>query len=445
MTEDTASVYIENYDNSSRSPSYLEHTVAAIKPLIAWRLRPELLQEAYQVPFAPYLFPELRNPLLEAAQGLLRSMQLQRRAKPLYFVGREDFYEKTRKQLNLLIEQGGLVSERHEHFYVCEFFQRGSCYTGLLTDVPFAEVQRGLIRPHEVTLAEKVKTYVRWFSALGIFPGPVSLVYQGNRKITELLEQEKKREADIDCQLSAERKYRFWRVRDEENFFSAFSMIDHAYIARGHHRLAAWEQFLERCQESQQDPWLESRAFFPAIWFPHEELKIFPVNRVLNSSCGMSARSVLTALGDYFSVNKTDCPRPPMRGTFSVYAGGSWYELYLQGEEMLPDDPVQASATSLLKRLVFQRALNIAQPEENSDIEYVDGVCEAAELERIVDSGQGVCAFCLFPPSWEEVITFADEGRLLLSCSTAIEPSLEVDGGMFICFEQGRNDERESL
>ena len=74
--------------------------------------------------------------------------------------------------------------------------------------------------------------------------------------------------------------------------------------------------------------------------------------------------------------------------------------------------------------------LGIHDPRTDERIQFVGGIRGIAELERLVDKGEGAVAFAMYPTSMEELLAVADSGRLMPPKSTWFEPKLR--SGLFI-------------
>ena len=66
----------------------------------------------------------------------------------------------------------------------------------------------------------------------------------------------------------------------------------------------------------------------------------------------------------------------------------------------------------------------IDDPRTSKRIQFVGGIRGTAELEKMVRSGEYVCAFSMHPTSIQELIEIADAGGIMPPKSTWFEPKL---------------------
>jgi len=85
---------------------------------------------------------------------------------------------------------------------------------------------------------------------------------------------------------------------------------------------------------------------------------------------------------------------------------------------------------SYLSNFVFEPILGIKDQRKDERIDFVGGIRGLEELERRVDSGEMAVAFALYPASMAELLSVADEGKIMPPKSTWFEPKLR--SGLFV-------------
>ena len=93
-------------------------------------------------------------------------------------------------------------------------------------------------------------------------------------------------------------------------------------------------------------------------------------------------------------------------------------------------DPIERLDVSVLAARVLDPLLGITDQRTDSRIAFVGGIRGAAELQRLVDSGEFAVAFALHPTSPVEVMDVADLGEVMPPKSTWFEPKLR--SGLFV-------------
>jgi uncharacterized protein (DUF1015 family) len=84
---------------------------------------------------------------------------------------------------------------------------------------------------------------------------------------------------------------------------------------------------------------------------------------------------------------------------------------------------------TLLQEHILKPVFGINDPRTSDRIHFVGGIRGAAELEKLVNSGEYACAFSMFPTSMDDLIAVADAGGIMPPKSTWFEPKLR--DGMF--------------
>ena len=106
-----------------------------------------------------------------------------------------------------------------------------------------------------------------------------------------------------------------------------------------------------------------------------------------------------------------------------MYINGEWSTLT---PKVMPEatDPVAALDVSILQNKVLAPILNIEDPRESNDIDFVGGIKGTDELEKWVNEGRAVMAFSMYPTSMDQLFAVADAGMLMPPKSTWFEPKL---------------------
>lgn len=92
--------------------------------------------------------------------------------------------------------------------------------------------------------------------------------------------------------------------------------------------------------------------------------------------------------------------------------------------------PVAGLDVSILQDNVLIPILGIGDIRTDKRIDFVGGIRGLGELERRVDSGEMKVAFAMYPTSIDQLMTIADENKIMPPKSTWFEPKLR--SGLFI-------------
>ena len=228
-----------------------------------------------------------------------------------------------------------------------------------------------------------------------------------------------------------------WRIAlaaTVEAIRQAFSSIEHAYIADGHHRAASAAKLglMMRAQKRAGYEKGESLSdLFLAVLFPAGQLRLLAYNRVVSDLAGRTPAELLAAIADAgFSVGAPSASATPPRGRrrFCLYLGGSWRDLEFVDVSSLPDDPVSRLDAQILQDRILGPILGIDDPRTSERVRFIGDIEGAGRLEEL--AGAHGVAFSLFPTSIDELMAVSDTGRLMPPKSTWFEPKLR--SGLFI-------------
>ena len=164
--------------------------------------------------------------------------------------------------------------------------------------------------------------------------------------------------------------------------------------------------------------------------FPSDQLKILDYNRVVKDLNGLSVEEFIKKLLEKFDIVETEGRAKPDKAyDFGMYMDGKWYMLTAK-DEIKSKDAVKGLDVSILQDNVLIPILGIGDIRTDKRIDFVGGIRGLGELEKRVDSGEMKVAFAMYPTSIEQLMTIADENKIMPPKSTWFEPKLR--SGLFI-------------
>ena len=110
---------------------------------------------------------------------------------------------------------------------------------------------------------------------------------------------------------------------------------------------------------------------------PHDELQIFPYNRLVRDLNGHTPVQFVDALAPHFKLQLTQEPGNPPPSGFDMYIGGQWHRatpIPMQDSPLATScNPVQSLAVSVLTQRVLQPLLGIMDQRSDPRINFVGG------------------------------------------------------------------------
>ena len=330
-------------------------------------------------------------------------------------------YDRARRNLAGLQEQGVLVRERQPELYLYRMEDGAHRQTGVVACVRAADYRSGLIRTHERTRAAQEDDRVRHMRALGAHPEPVLFTFRTPHGMCDLLERSARGEPLLAATDADGVRHQVWRAPDATALVAAFADVPHCYVADGHHRSAAAARVAAG----------GTSDHFPAVLFPAGELCILAYNRAIRGlgphGDEGELRRRLGQLGNLVSPAESV---PERAGSFAMRLRSGWHQLHLGPPDEERTDMVASLDAERLHRAVLRPLLGVGDPRTDDRFIPVGGRDSVTRLERLVDSGEAAVGFSLLAPTVEQMLAVADARGVMPPKSTWIEPKLR--SGLFV-------------
>lgn len=343
-------------------------------------------------------------------------------------------YAKAKENLDKLVSDGILVQDNKPMLYVYELTMDGRSQTGLVACTSIDEYLNGIIKKHELTREDKEQDRIRHVDICNANTGPIFLAYRTVDEISAIIENVKKNAPVYDFTAEDGIKHRAWVIDNDETankLIELFKAVPNLYIADGHHRNASAAKVgLKRRAEHPDYTGDEEFNYYLAVIFPSDQLKIMDYNRVVKDLNGMTSEEFMNKLAEKFDIHEADGrAKPEKQYDFGMYLDKKWYMLTAK-ENLCVNDAVAGLDVSILQDNVLIPILGIGDIRTDKRIDFVGGIRGLDELERRVDSGEMKVAFAMYPTSIDQLMTIADENKIMPPKSTWFEPKLR--SGLFI-------------
>lgn len=332
-------------------------------------------------------------------------------------------YARAKANLQRLMDDGVLVREAEPSIYLYSQQMGDHIQYGVVATCNVEDYEQGNIKIHEKTRRVKEEDRIRYVNTQNANAGPVFLAYRDSELINEKVNA-LKAETPLYHFTSVDGvTHTVWKFKNPAALESAFAEIPAFYVADGHHRSAsAVKVGARRRAANPNHTGDEPYNWFLAVMFPESELKIMAYNRVILTLPG-TKEEFHAALAEKFVVKPNGVKVPTKAGEICMYIDGQWSTLI---PKVMPDatDPIAALDVSILQNDVLAPILNIEDPRESNDIDFIGGIKGTDELEKWVDAGRAVLAFSMYPTSMDQLFAVADAGMLMPPKSTWFEPKL---------------------
>ena len=345
-------------------------------------------------------------------------------------------YQKARENLDRMENDGILVQDEKSCYYIYELTRKGKVQTGIVGTSSIDDYLNGVIKKHENTREDKEQDRIRHVDACNANTGPIYLACRYTDSLLSLMDKWKEEHSAVyDFTCEDDIRHRVWVIDDDEaitQIASEFGSIGSVYIADGHHRAAsAVKVGLKRREENPGYTGEEEFNYFLSVVFPYDQLTILAYHRVVHDLNGLPQRLFLKEIKENFELMVLEgfACKPVEKHTIGMYMGGEWYHLRAHPSCYEGSDVVGQLDVQILQEKILQPLLAIKDPRTDERIRFVGGSHKLAELAAIADETGG-CAFAMYPTSMEDLMTIADENKLMPPKSTWFEPKLR--SGLFI-------------
>lgn len=340
-------------------------------------------------------------------------------------------YEKAALNFKKFKDNGWLVQDKDEHYYIYAQTMNGKTQYGIVLGAYVNDYLDGVIKKHELTRRDKEEDRMKHVRVCNANMEPVFFAYPDNAKLDSLLNKYASTTPEYDFIAPVDGfRHQFWVVSDASDIqliTDEFAAMPALYIADGHHRSAA--AALVGAEKAKQNPnhnGTEEYNYFMAVCFQASQLTILDYNRVVTDLNGYSKEDFLKALDKNFTVEKIgeEVYKPQRLHNFSMYLDKEWYSLTAREGTYNPNDPIGVLDVDVSSRLIFDELLGIKDFRSDKRIDFVGGLRGLEELKRRVDSGEMKMALALYPVTMKQIMDIADSGKIMPPKATWFEPKL---------------------
>ena len=405
--------------------------MAIIKPFKGIRPPKELVEK---VESRPYDVLDSEEARAEAGDN---EMSLYHIIKPEidFPVGTSEYdprvYEKAAQNFQKFQDNGWLVQDDKEQYYIYAQTMNGKTQYGLVVGAYVNDYLTGVIKKHELTRRDKEEDRMKNVRVNNANIEPVFFAYPDNEVLDRLIMRYAATEPEYDFIAPIDGfRHQLWVISNDADIKTVtdeFAKMPSLYIADGHHRSAA--AALVGAEKQKQNPnhrGDEEYNYFMAVCFQASQLTILDYNRVVKDLNGLTSEQFLEALRKNFIVEDkgTDIYKPARLHEFSLYLDEHWYSLTAKEGTYDNNDPIGVLDVDISSRLILDEILQIGDLRSSQRIDFVGGLRGLGELKRRVDSGEMRAALALYPVSMQQIMDIADSGKIMPPKATWFEPKL---------------------
>jgi uncharacterized protein (DUF1015 family) len=342
-----------------------------------------------------------------------------------------EVYEKAALNFRKFQDNGWLVQDAEEMYYLYAQTMNGRTQYGLVLCACVDDYMNGRIKKHELTRRDKEEDRMKHVRVNNANIEPVFFAFHDHPDLDGIIREYAEREPEYRFTTPSDGfGHTFWLIPDKAGIAritELFAGMPSMYIADGHHRSAA--AALVGAEKAGQNPSHrgdEEYNYFMAVCFPASQLTIIDYNRVVRDLNGLSDKAFLACLEKGFVVEPkgSGIYKPASLHNFSLYLGGEWYSLTARPGTYDDSDPIGVLDVTISSNLILDEILGIKDLRSDKRIDFVGGIRGLDELKRRVDSGEMKAALALYPVSMKQLMDIADSGNIMPPKTTWFEPKL---------------------
>ena len=405
--------------------------MAIIKPFKGIRPPKDLVEQVESRPYDVLNSEEAREEAGDNAKSLYHIIKPEIDFEPGTSEYDPRVYEKAAENFKKFQENGWLVEDPKEQYYIYAQTMNGKTQYGLVVGAYVNDYMTGVIKKHELTRRDKEEDRMKHVRVNNANIEPVFFAYPDNEVLDTLIMRYASTPAEYDFVAPIDGfRHQFWVISDENDIATItaeFAKMPSLYIADGHHRSAAAALVgAEKAKNNPHHRGDEEYNYFMAVCFQASQLTILDYNRVVKGLNGLSSEAFLEALSKNFTVvcQGAEIYKPAKLHEFSLYLDGQWYSLTAKAGTFDDSDPIGVLDVDISSRLILDEILDIKDLRSSNRIDFVGGLRGLGELKRRVDSGEMRMALALYPVSMQQIMDIADSGKIMPPKATWFEPKL---------------------
>ena len=347
----------------------------------------------------------------------------------------EQVYLKAKENLDKFMKNNILLKDNEDAIYIYREIVNDRSQTGIVACVAVDDNINGVVKKHEYTKPDKELDRTNHIKYCNANTGTVLLTYKNQEEIEKIIDYYVYFMTPIyDFKTEDDIIHTIWKVekeRDIKDLVNEFAKVENLYIADGHHRCAAAENIaLEERRKNPNYTGEEEFNYYIAMIAPDTDLNVMDYNRVIKDLNGLTEDEFLAKVREKFIVREVKKNyKPAYKGQVGMYLNNRWYEIEFGKEYLQGDDVVETLDISILQNHILDKILGIKNPRTDKRIDFIGGIRGAREIERRVDDDMKV-GFLMYPTHIDELISVADENKIMPAKSTWFEPKVRC--GLFL-------------
>lgn len=347
----------------------------------------------------------------------------------------EKVYLKAKENLNEFLNNNVFMRDKDDAIYIYRQIVNNRSQTGIVACVAVEDNFNGVVKKHEYTKPDKELDRTNHIKYCNANTGTILLTYKNQEEIDKIVDYYVYFMPPIyDFKTDDNVTHTIWKVekkRDIQDLVKEFDKVENLYIADGHHRCAAAENIaLEERRRNPNYTGEEEFNYYTAMIAPDNKLHIMDYNRVVKDLNGLTEEEFFNKIKEKFIIKETkNNYKPNKKGEVGMYLEDKWYAIEFGKEYLESDNIIDSLDISILQNHILDEILGIKNPRTDKRIDFIGGIRGLKEIEKRVHDDMKV-GFLMYPTDINELISVADENKVMPAKSTWFEPKVRC--GLFL-------------
>lgn len=335
-------------------------------------------------------------------------------------------FEAVKTRYDSFIDQGILIQDTEESFYIYRQTKGTHQFTGVIAGVSIEEYKNDLIKKHEATITSRESMFTNYLNITGFNAEPVLLAHKHLPELDKYFDKVTKARPEYEFSTTDKIKHELWVIdaRKDPKLISIYANLNQLYIADGHHRSASSARLKDTIVKNKQAQF-PNQDFFLAYLIDEQKLEILEFQRLVKHLNGLSPKSFLKACETHFEIEELKKARRPLqRHEIVCLLGKEAYSFKAKEAITSVKDVVKQLDAQILTDYILNPVLGIEDLKTSKDIDFIPGTKELKKVVDLVRKDDFKVGFLLYPASINEVKEVADKGGIMPPKSTWVEPKM---------------------
>lgn len=340
------------------------------------------------------------------------------------------FFEQIKNTFTEIKNSGIFNDKAKKTIFIYRIKTKSKVYHGIIAGIDIQEYIKGKIKKHENTLIKQEENIIQLMKARQAIIKPVLLAYPSKKKIKDLivgsfLGKKPKFVIEFPKEHQIHELFAVTKIQAIKDIQKAFkAQVPKAYIADGHHRMAAVNDLLLA------NPDLKSQGlnYFLCALFDFNELSIFSYNRLVHILDLFDIDVILAQLSKVAQVKKIPNARQSSKKFEIILFTSNAYYSIVWNKSIIAKVKKEKGIVfdiDLFNDYILQEIMGIEDIRSNPRITYVEGVKGTKSIIKSIKENKEFIGFGFYPVKRGEFIKIADDGKVLPPKSTWFEPRIK--------------------